>query len=122
MFHWPLEFPEVIVKKSGFDAFVGNPPFMGGLKLETAFSTEYRSHLVDHLACGVRGTRGTADLCSYFLLRANSLGEASGQLGFVATNTLAQGDTKQGDLTSYSLTGSPSELQRAAKNGRGRPA
>ncbi len=68
---------------------------MGGLKLETAFSTEYRSHLVDHLACGVRGTRGTADLCSYFLLRANSLGEASGQLGFVATNTLAQGDTKQ---------------------------
>ncbi len=23
MFHWPLEFPEVIVKKSGFDAFVG---------------------------------------------------------------------------------------------------
>ena len=32
MFHWPLEFPEVIVKRGGFDAFVGNPPFMGGQK------------------------------------------------------------------------------------------
>ena len=28
MFHWPLEFPEVIVKRGGFDAFVGNPPFL----------------------------------------------------------------------------------------------
>ena len=27
-FHWPLEFPEVLsTGRSGFDAFVGNPPF-----------------------------------------------------------------------------------------------
>ena len=32
-FHWPLEFPEVIVKRNGFDAFVGNPPFMGGSRI-----------------------------------------------------------------------------------------
>ena len=31
-FHWLLEFPEAIVKRGGFDAFVGNPPFMGGAK------------------------------------------------------------------------------------------
>ena len=30
-FHWPLEFPEVMVDRGGFDAFVGNPPFMGGV-------------------------------------------------------------------------------------------
>ena len=29
-FHWPLEFPEVFVDRGGFDAFVCNPPFMGG--------------------------------------------------------------------------------------------
>ncbi|EPD1442892.1 Eco57I restriction-modification methylase domain-containing protein, partial [Escherichia coli] len=29
-FHWPLEFPEVFIReRSGFDAIVGNPPFLG---------------------------------------------------------------------------------------------
>jgi hypothetical protein len=33
-FHWDIEFPEVFDRKNaGFDAFVGNPPFMGGVKI-----------------------------------------------------------------------------------------
>ena len=32
-FHWPLEFPEVMVERGGFDAVVGNPPFIGGRRL-----------------------------------------------------------------------------------------
>ena len=33
-FHWPLEFPEVFdERKGGFDACIGNPPFMGGQKI-----------------------------------------------------------------------------------------
>jgi hypothetical protein len=32
-FHWPLEFPEVFQNRGGFDAVVGNPPFMGGQKI-----------------------------------------------------------------------------------------
>ena len=32
-FHWALEFPEVFLDRGGFDAFVGNPPFMGGQKI-----------------------------------------------------------------------------------------
>ena len=38
-FHWPLEFPEVFDagengdRHAGFDAFVGNPPFMGGTRI-----------------------------------------------------------------------------------------
>ena len=32
-FHWPLEFPEVFMERGGFDAIVGNPPFMGGQKI-----------------------------------------------------------------------------------------
>src|SRR5262249_21728188 len=33
-FHWGIEFPEVFDRaKPGFDAFVGNPPFMGGSRI-----------------------------------------------------------------------------------------
>ena len=92
-FHWSLEFPEVFAR-GGFDAFVGNPPFMGGTKLQTAFGEDWREFLVGRIADGVRGIRGTADLCAYFLLRANDLIHMNGQSGFVATNTIAQGDTR----------------------------
>jgi hypothetical protein len=94
MFHWPLEFPEVIVKKSGFDAFVGNPPFMGGTKLEPAFGRCHREYLVDQIAGSVRGVRGTGDLCAYFFLRIASLSRKSGGCGLVATNTIAEGDSR----------------------------
>jgi hypothetical protein len=49
-FHWPLEFPEVLVDRGGFDAVVGNPPFMGGSKITGAFGDPYREFLVRHLA------------------------------------------------------------------------
>ena len=60
-FHWAVEFPEVFAH-GGFDSFVGNPPFMGGGKLETAFSSEWRKLLVERIANGVKGVRGAADL------------------------------------------------------------
>jgi len=90
-FHWPLEFPEILVTRGGFDGFVGNPPFMGGKKITTNLSTPYRSYLLAILA---GGTKGNADLCAYFLLQANNLLRHSGQFGFVATNSIAQGDTR----------------------------
>ena len=49
-FHWPLEFPEVFVDRGGFDAFVCNPPFMGGQKITGNMGTAYRDYLVEHLA------------------------------------------------------------------------
>ena len=91
-FHWPLEFPEVFVDRAGFDAFVCNPPFMGGQKITGNLGTAYRDYLVEHLA---RGKRGSADLCAYFALRAASLLRDGGQFGFLATNTIAQGDTRE---------------------------
>ncbi len=93
-FHWALAFPEVMAR-GGFDAFVGNPPFQGGLKLETALGTDYRAYLVGQLARGRAGVRGTADLCAYFFLRAAALIRAPGMSGLVATNTVAQGDTRE---------------------------
>ncbi|MGO9814951.1 MAG: Eco57I restriction-modification methylase domain-containing protein [Isosphaeraceae bacterium] len=91
-FHWPLEFPEVFVDRAGFDAFACNPPFMGGQKITGNLGTAYRDYLVQQLA---RGKRGSADLCSYFFLRAARMLRSDGQLGFLATNTIAQGDTRE---------------------------
>jgi hypothetical protein len=48
--------------------------------------------LVSFLA---EGTRGSADLSAYFLLRANSLLNATGHVGIITTNTIAQGDTRE---------------------------
>ena len=41
-FHWELEFPEVFTRSnSGFDAFIGNPPFLGGNQISTNFGMPY---------------------------------------------------------------------------------
>ncbi|MET8195482.1 SAM-dependent DNA methyltransferase [Micromonospora sp. NPDC005222] len=89
--HWPLEFPEVF-DRGGFDAIIGNPPFLGGQKLTGALGPAYRELLIS--ATG-RGVRGSADLVAYFLLRAHDLLNSGGQTGLIATNTLAQGDTRE---------------------------
>lgn len=106
-FHWVLEFPEVLAVdgNTGFDAIVGNPPFMGGLKLETAFGRDYRALLVDHIGRGEVGVRGTGDLCAYFFLRATALLRREGGAGLVATNTISQGDTRRLGLDQLSANG-----------------
>ncbi len=101
-FHWPLEFPEVTLDRGAFDAFVCNPPFMGGKKITGNLGTLYRDHLVDHLA---GGQKGHADLCAYFFLRAASLLREGGQFGFLATNTIAQGDTREVGLDQLTAKG-----------------
>jgi len=90
--HWVLEAPDVMVDRGGFDAVVGNPPFLGGQKLTGAMGTSMRDWFVNVLA---GGRRGSADLVAYFFLRATSLLQANGTLGLVATNTVAQGDTRE---------------------------
>lgn len=90
-FHWVLEFPEVQAQ-GGFDAIVGNPPFQGGKKITGALGTQYRDFLVKWLAGGVRGS---ADLVAYFYLRAARLLARNGGFALIATNTVAQGDTRE---------------------------
>ena len=89
--HWPLVFPE-IMDRGGFDAFVGNPPFVGGQKITGNFGADYRDLLVIALA---KRKKGSADLCAYFFLRAVSLLRQTCHMGLVATNTIAQGDTRE---------------------------
>lgn len=101
--HWPLESPEVFAdREGGFDAVIGNPPFLGGQKLTGAMGDTYREHLVKGLG---RGRRGSADLVAYFLLQAHKLLSERGQTALIATNTLAQGDTREVGLDQVTADG-----------------
>ncbi len=89
--HWFAELPEVF-EEGGFDAVVGNPPFLGGQRISGVLGGLYRDHLVEVLA---GGQKGSADLVSYFFLRAAGLLQPQGCMGLLATNTIAQGDTRE---------------------------
>jgi len=101
--HWPLVFPEVFEgENGGFDAVIGNPPFLGGQKLTGAFGTAYREFLV---RCVANGARGSADLLAYFLLIAHRILKSHGQTGLIATKTMAQGDTREVGLDQLTADG-----------------
>lgn len=89
--HWPLAMPEVM-ERGGFDAIIGNPPFLGGKKISGAMGANLRGWLINVLA---GRPADNADLVAYFFLRAFSLLNEHGALGLIATNTVAQGDTRE---------------------------
>ena len=99
-FHWALEFADILelrdtgAAQGGFDVIIGNPPFMGGLRISSSFGAAYRLWLetVYH------PFGGTADLCAAFFRRAFTLLKPGGRLGLIATNTLGQGDTRESGL------------------------
>ena len=91
--HWVIEAPDVMLDNGGFDAIVGNPPFLGGIKISGAMGGNVREWLSGVLAKG--GSGGRADLVAYFFLRATSLLQRNGDLGLIATNTVAQGDSRE---------------------------
>ena len=108
-FHWEIEFPEVFERTPsatsehvslaqdqtrGFDAIVGNPPFLGGKRISTTLGDGYRDWLADaHM-----GSSSNADLVAHFFRRAFALLRSLGTFGLIATNTIAQGDTRTSGL------------------------
>jgi hypothetical protein len=94
-FHWQLEFPEVFRgSRSGFDIFIGNPPFLGGKRISGSLGKTYS----DLIVCLYEGTSGNTDLCGFFFRNAWNLISPEGALGFIATNTISQGDTRRASL------------------------
>ena len=108
-FHWELEFPEVFEREAlaesvegnsspektrGFDAIIGNPPFAGGTKISSILGTSY----LDWLLGLHTETHGNADLVAHFFRRAFALVRTHGAFGLIATNTIAQGDTRSSGL------------------------
>jgi len=90
-FHWELEYPEVFQRDpSGFDALVGNPPFLGGSKLSSAMGKTYLEWLGHHYPY----SHGKSDLVSYFFRAAFDLCRSSGSVSLLATNSIRQGDTR----------------------------
>jgi len=106
VFHWMIEFPEVFYAErpdpldggrlngaAWMDAFVGNPPFLGGKRISTELGDSYADWLG-----AVHASGKNADLCAHFFRRAGSLLGEHGTTGFLATNTIAQGDTRLSGL------------------------
>jgi hypothetical protein len=90
-FHWEIEFPEVFERENpGFDAIVGNPPFAGK---NTVASGNVRGY-PDWLQQIHAESHGNADLVAHFYRRAFDLIRKGGAFGLIATNTIAQGDTR----------------------------
>ena len=94
-FHWEVEFPEVFQRDNpGFDVFVGNPPFQGGRNI-TAIEGDSYSAWLRRLH---QESSGGADLVAHFFRRAFDLTRWHGAFGLIATNTIAQGDTRAAGL------------------------
>ncbi|WP_437303790.1 Eco57I restriction-modification methylase domain-containing protein [Sorangium sp. So ce388] len=107
LFHWMVEYPEVFYagrpdpldnektnQAAHMDAFVGNPPFVGSAKLSNQEGARY----IDFLQALHAGAHGNSDVCAHFFRRGESLLGANGTMGFIATNTIAEGDTRSTGL------------------------
>lgn len=90
--HWIIEAPDVLHDHGGFDAIIGNPPFVPGKQVSNAIGSDMREWLVNVVA---DGARGNADLSAYFFCRLADISSAGSTIGLIATNTIAQGDTRE---------------------------
>lgn len=87
-FHWPLEFPEAFVRDSGgFDALIGNPPFLGNRLWKAAMGDKLQWQC--EMVLGT--SPGKIDLCVVFHRRAVDLLRTNGCYGLLGTNNIAEG-------------------------------
>lgn len=87
-FHWPLEFPEVFLRANvGFDAFVGNPPFLGNRLWKGTYGAAYQ-RVVQMI---LEVAPGKIDLSVVFHRRAAALLRHGGTYGLLAANNIAEG-------------------------------
>jgi hypothetical protein len=106
-FHWELEFPEVFALDRnlravrGFDTIVGNPPFAGKNTIIEGSPDDY----IEWLKQLHPESHGNADLVAHFFRRAFNLLRSGGTFGLIATNTIAQGDTRSSGLRWICLNG-----------------
>ncbi len=93
-FHWFIEFPEVF-NEGGFDTILGNPPFLGGKKISGIFGDEYLSFLKTNY----EPVSGGVDFVAYFFRRIFEIIKSKGFQSLISTNTISQGDTREGGLS-----------------------
>ena len=117
-FHWEIEFPEVFERENpGFDAVVGNPPFAGKNSVVAANRRQYPDWLKElH-----EESHGASDLVAHFFRRAFHVIRSGGTFGLIATNTIAQGDTRNSGLRWICEHDGELYDVRTRVNGRGWP-
>ncbi len=93
-FHWAVEFPDVFAQ-GGFDVILGNPPFVGGLKISGNEGDKYRHFLT----FAFRPFEGRVDLCAAFFRRGYDMLKHRGRLGMIAVNSIGQGETRASGLS-----------------------
>ena len=87
-FQWALEFPEVFDRRNGgFDAIVGNPPFLGNRLWKGALGDRFQWQC--QMVLGVSPAK--IDLCVVFHRRAADLIRQEGSFGLLATSNIAEG-------------------------------
>jgi N-6 DNA Methylase len=91
-FHWEIEFPEVFSREGpGFDAIVGNPPYVAGRNISGEMGDNYLAWLIHE----AHSNPGQADISAHFVVRGKNLCNSGGAVGVVTTNTVTQGDSAE---------------------------
>jgi len=85
--HWALAVPEVVAR-GGFDAVIGNPPFLGVKNIRGALGQNLRDYLARTL---LDGGSGRSDLMVFFLARAVRLSRRT--VGLVLSDAISEGDS-----------------------------
>ena len=99
---WDVVFPDVFDRdQPGFDVFVGNPPFAG----KNTIAEGSPDGILDWFKQLHPESHGNADLVAHFFRRCFHLLRPGGSLGLIATNTIAQGDTRSTGLRWICLNG-----------------
>jgi len=91
-FHWFLEFP-VVFAGGGFDCILGNPPYLGGQALSGSFGHPFLNWVKTEYS-----PAGSCDLVTYFLRRIFNIISHNCFLSILTTNTISQGNTREGGL------------------------
>lgn len=73
------------------DAIVGNPPFLGGLKVRAELGEPYLRRLQQRFS----SVNGRADFCAYWFRRAHEHLPIGGRAGLIGTNSIRDGRTRE---------------------------
>ena len=92
VFHWFLEFPEII-NGGGFDCILGNPPYLGGQKLSSSYGHPFCNYVRWEFS-----PAGLSDLVVYFVRRIYNLLRPCGITAFITTNSIKDGDIRRDGL------------------------
>ncbi|SEQ03117.1 N-6 DNA Methylase [Hyunsoonleella jejuensis] len=92
-FHWFLEFPQVF-SQGGFDCILGNPPYLGAKYV----SGKVGNNSLNYFKKQYFPAKGRCDLITYFIRRIFYLKNNFGFSAIISTNSISQGDTRDGGL------------------------